>query len=107
MVVITTPSLPAEAAGEAQLAQYASRLFQKTGLNRSEISDGLLVFMAREYQDAVVLVTPSWSSELCEQINWTFQNETLKAVSEGDPSRGIAQLVERFDQIVRMRMLAK
>jgi uncharacterized membrane protein YgcG len=103
MIVITAPSLPAGAAGEAQLSQYLTGLFQKLGLTRSEISDGLLVFVAREHLEAAALVTPSWPSELREQIDWTFENQTLQAFSEGDTSRGIAELVERFDQLARIR----
>ncbi|MCH8082900.1 MAG: fused MFS/spermidine synthase [Myxococcales bacterium] len=107
MVVVTAPSLPAEAAGEASLAQYLTSLFQKLGLTDSEISDGLLVFVAREHLEAAVLVTPSWPSELREQIDWVFENQTLQAFSEGNPSRGIAELVERFDQLARIRNSAK
>ena len=106
IVVVTAPSLPTGAVGEAPLAQYATRLFRNLGLTRSEISDGLLVFMAREHQEAVVLVTPSWPLELREQINWTFENETLQAIFEGDASRGIAELVDRFDRLARARNFA-
>ncbi len=107
MIVVTAPSLPAGAVGEAPLAQYLTSLFQRLDLTRSEISDGLLVFVAREHLEAAVLVTPSWPPELREQIDWTFENQTLQAFSEGDPSRGIAELVERFDQLARIRNSAK
>jgi SAM-dependent methyltransferase len=107
MVVVTSPSLPAGVAGEASLEQYATRLFQKLGLTQSEISDGLLVFVAREHLEATVRVTSSWPPVLREQIDRIFQNQTLQAFSDGDPSRGIAELVERFDQIARAKNSAK
>jgi len=107
MIVVTARSMPAGVSGEALFGQYVMQLFKRFGLTGSDISDGLLVFVEREHLEAAVVVSPSWPSELREQINWTFDNQTLQAFSEGEPSRGIAKIVERFDQIVRARNSAK
>ncbi len=107
MIVMTTPSLPAGAVGKAPFTQFLTGLFEKLGLTDSEISDGLLVYVEREHLRAAVVVTPSWPLELREQIDWMFDNQTLQAFSEGDPSRGIAELVERFDHLARVRNSAE
>ena len=102
-VVITAPSLRAGGAGDAPLSEFLPRLFKNVGLTESEISDGLLVFVSEPDRQAGILVTPDWPAELRDQIEGAFRTQTLAALSEGQASRGIAELTERFDEIVRGR----
>ena len=88
------------------MAEFLPRLFQNVGLTKSEITDALLVFVSEPDRQAGMLLSPDWPLNLRDRIDSAFATQTLRALSQGEASRGIAELVELFAQLARDRTMA-